>query len=113
MPPAAKNNRLDMFIAKINGILSELFKKTKFRLTGEKLASASAGFPTLKCHHGTNRLTAINSKVAAPPAIPSQFILLFILFALPHWDAADGKGLIPLYGDAVHVHCHVHQFNDD
>lgn len=54
MPPAAKDNKLAMFSAQIIGIVRAVPRMAKFRLTGEKLASANTGLPTVNRHQGTN-----------------------------------------------------------
>jgi len=41
-------------------------KIEKWRLTGEKLTWANAGFPTVNCHLGTNTETTISNKVEIP-----------------------------------------------
>jgi hypothetical protein len=64
-----------MFKAQIIGIERGVPNKEKFRLTGEKSASAIAGFPTVNRHHGTNSEMAINRRVAMPPAKPIQLSL--------------------------------------
>lgn len=104
MPPAAKDNKLARFSAQIIGMLTTFPNMAKFRLTGEKLASASAGFPTLNRHHGTKREMTIKSNVETPPAIPIQLILLCVKFTLLiYWDIADGDGISFLNDYPVYV----------
>ena len=76
MPPAANDNKLARFSAQIIGIVRAVPRMAKFRLIGEKFASASIGLPTVNRHQGTKREIVISSKVAMPPATPIQFILL-------------------------------------
>lgn len=75
MPPEAKDKRTAMFIAQIRGRVRESPKRAKFRLTGEKEASTKAGLPMVKLHQGINHEMAMSTRVAEPPAKPTQLNL--------------------------------------
>jgi len=90
MPPATRDNKLEMLSAEIIGIVRGFLSKAKLRFTGEKFASASEGLPTVNLHQGTKKEIKINSSEAIPAVTQIQLVLVAIgAHVSSYWDITD------------------------